>query len=134
MPNIQLDKGFVTIVDDDDFEWLSRFRWRAHKPSGKKPGPFYALTGYKGIAMHRMITNCPKGLMVDHINRNSLDNRKSNLRICTHRENVMNKKPLLTKRCKSKYLGVDWNRSGKKWVARIGFDKKKVHLGTFSTE
>jgi hypothetical protein len=134
MKYIQLDKGFVAIVDDEDHEWLSSFKWRAHNPSGKPGGLFYALTGYRGVAMHRMITDCPKGLMVDHINKNSLDNRKLNLRVCTHRQNVCNKKPLISKRSKSKYLGVDLNRSGNRWVARIGVNSKKIHLGTFLTE
>lgn len=134
MKEIKLDKGMATIVDDSDYEWLSKLKWRAHNPSGKEGGSFYVLTGYKGTAMHRMITDCPKGMHVDHINGDSLDNRRSNLRICTHQENMRNRKPLLTKRSKSKFLGVDLNRSGKKWTARIGLNNKKIHLGTFSNE
>lgn len=134
MKEIKLDKGMFAIVDDSDYEWLSKFLWRAHCPTGKNGYAFYALTGSRGIAMHRIITDCPNGLQVDHINRNTLDNRRSNLRICTHRENVRNKKALVTKRSKSKFLGVDLNRLGTKWVARIGFNSKKIHLGTFTSE
>src|SRR6187402_2249722 len=120
MKQIPLDKGKMAIVDDEDYEWLSSFLWRAHNPRGKVGNSFYALTGYRGITMHRLLTLCPKGLQVDHINGDTLDNRKSNLRICTAQENIRNRKPVITKRSKSKFLGVDLNRSGSKWVARIG--------------
>lgn len=131
---ILLDKSRFTIVDDSDYEWLSKYKWRAHNPSGKLTGSWYALTGRFGVAMHRLITQCPNGLCVDHINGNSLDNRRSNLRVCTHTDNIRNKKPLVTKRSKSKYLGVDLNRSGKRYVCRIQVNKKKFHLGTFDCE
>lgn len=134
MKQIQLDKGKFALVDDSDYEWLSKIKWRAHNPSGKDGGNFYALTGRCGGAMHRLITHCPDGFLVDHINRDTLDNRRSNLRICTHTENVRNTRPLSTKRSNSRFLGVDLDRAGKKWVARISFNSKKIHLGTFNTE
>lgn len=134
MKEINLDKGKVALVDDSDYEWLSSLKWRAHNPSGRERRSFYALTGYKGVAMHRMITNCPNGLHVDHINGDSLDNRRSNLRVCTPKENNRNRRAVISKRSKSKYLGVDLDRAGKKWVARIGVNYKKFHLGTFTSE
>lgn len=74
-----------TLVDNKDYNKLSQFKWFIGKwyPvcfswDGKKKKMFY---------MHRIITDCPKGLEVDHINENKLDNRRINLRVCTHKEN-----------------------------------------------
>jgi hypothetical protein len=119
MKEIKLTKGQVTIVDDDDYEELSKYKWYFDG--------FYAVRYEDGklIFMHRQIVNAPKGLVVDHINRNKLDNRKSNLRLCTHRQNAVNSKH----RNNSGYKGVYYDRCLKKYVARIG----RKHLGTFAT-
>lgn len=136
MKYIQLDKGQVAIVDDEDYDYLSQFKWYASKERGR----YYATRGNKVInwvrqkpaliKMHREIMNFPEGMQVDHINHNSLDNRKSNLRICTVRQNLMNRKPKANRI--SKYLGVDHN--GCSWVARIGVNWESIHLGSFETE
>lgn len=90
MREISLTRGYVTIVDDADYEELSAFKWRTQGPMGKA-GLVYAVKGSQGtgsILMHRAITNCPIGMEVDHLNENGLDNRRSNLRVCTHAENI----------------------------------------------
>jgi hypothetical protein len=71
--------------------------------------------------LHRVITKCPKGMFVDHISRNRLDNRTSNLRICTPTENTYNKM------CR----GIMWDKKGKKWIARITHKGKEHRLGRF---
>lgn len=97
MSSIPLTQGRVVLVDDEDYEWLSERKWHAHKSSTH----WYAACWIKGkmIRMHRLITDAPDGLVVDHINGDTLDNRRCNLRICTTRENniySLNKKfPLL---------------------------------------
>jgi hypothetical protein len=87
MKEIRLTQEKVTLVDDEDYEYLNQFKWYAHlNPDGK----FYAMRmkpEIKGtrrgvINMHRVIMKCDNGVCVDHINRNSLDNQKCNLRIC----------------------------------------------------
>jgi hypothetical protein len=89
MKEIQLNKGMVALVDDEDFRTVSLFKW------------YVATTGYAvhgervngkqlKIYMHRFVTNAPKNMQVDHINANRLDNRKENLKICTARENGEN--------------------------------------------
>ncbi|TXH58878.1 MAG: HNH endonuclease [Desulfurellales bacterium] len=90
---IQLTKGFTTIVDDDDYEWLSQWQWHAHQSRRD----WYACRsqavdggGQITVRMHRLILGAPDGMVVDHINRNSLDNRRSNLRIATRTENLRN--------------------------------------------
>tara|TARA_R110000824_G_scaffold396554_1_gene598108 strand:- start:1212 stop:1535 length:324 start_codon:yes stop_codon:yes gene_type:complete len=80
--------------------------------------------------MQRFIMDAPKGMQVDHINRNPLDNRKSNLRICTNAENSYNTGP--QKNNTSGYKGVSWRKDAKKWTAYIGHAPKS-HLGYFDT-
>ncbi|MBL0320674.1 MAG: HNH endonuclease [Alphaproteobacteria bacterium] len=117
---ITLSKGFVCIVDDDDYEYLSQYRW--HSMKGKVR--VYASRSYKRsqIIMHRELMNPPIGFVVDHINGNTLDNRRSNLRICTHSQNNVNVK----QKNKTGYKGVKLENG--KWVARI-----QITIGTFAS-
>ena len=130
MKEIKLTQGKVALVDDEDFEYLNQWKWRAI-PNNRT---FYTQRDIiiKGksvsIKMHRLIMNTPKGMEVDHINHNGLDNCKINLRNCTPTENRKNRLA-----CgKSKYLGVIFNNN--KSVAHIRINGKLVHLGTFKTE
>ena len=88
------------------------------------------------IILHRLLTNCPKGLVVDHINGNSLDNRKSNLRICTRSQNNLNSGKPKTKICSSKYIGVAWDGriKSKPWKAIASVKDKTIHIGYFSSQ
>lgn len=134
MKFIELSKGQKAIVDDEDFDWLSRWNWYAHNPMGK----FYALRtigGYKdrkALFMHRLIIGAKKGQDVDHKNGNGLDNRKENLRIATRAQNQANKSG--NKNSTSKYRGISWNSRVKKWVAQIVCRGKHYHLGYFKKE
>lgn len=93
-------------VDIEDFDFLSKYKWYINIKINKKTlkNEAYAIThlGNKTIQMHRLLLNPPKNMLVDHINGNTLDNRKCNLRICTNSQNATNKKP----RGASKYMGV----------------------------
>lgn len=79
--------------------------------------------------LHRVLTNCPDNLEVDHINGDKLDNRRENLRICTRSENARNKG--LTKNNKSGVAGVSWDEARNKWMASIKLNKKSYNLGRF---
>lgn len=85
----------------------------------------------KQYHLHRVIMDCPQGMQVDHINGDRADNRKSNLRICTMRNN--NKNRLISSNNTSGYKGVSWNKAKRKWWATIIADKSKVYLGAFDT-
>lgn len=90
---ITLTQGQFAKVDEEDHEALSKFKWHAiYKPHGKC---FYAggypYGGNKGVRMHNFLMQPPPGLCVDHVNRDTLDNRKENLRIVTHSENCLNR-------------------------------------------
>ena len=74
---------------------------------------------------------CPKNTVVDHINHNTLDNRKCNLRICTHQESMMNSESRIGR---SKYKGVWFSKDKNKWVAELRKNNKKIHIGYFKNE
>lgn len=135
---ITLTKGYVTIVDDEDYERLSIFNWQAivgHR------GNVYAIRQQNGsVPMHREVLGLGKRgnskLVVDHINGNSLDNRKENLRLCTHAENCRNRRG---NHNKTGYKGVykSKNRRGEwagKWVANICYEYKTIVIGKYNTE
>jgi hypothetical protein len=82
--------------------------------------------------MHREILNASDGMECDHINHNGLDNRKVNLRLCTHQQNCFNKKPQPNNT--SKYKGVAWNDESKKWQASIMHNGRKIHIGYYDYE
>lgn len=128
-------KQIYTIVSDDDYEWASKFKWSASLCKNK--GNHYAMRveindkKRKSFKLHREITKCPVGMVVDHINGDTLDNRRENLRIVTHRENMSNQ----TKRPgSSKYRGVTFKKKEKKWVAQIQINGKRTYLGRFDIE
>lgn len=116
------------IVDDDDYDSLIVYRWSFN---GHCANSSFVINGRKiTIGMHRIIMNAPNGMEVDHINGNPLDNRKCNLRICTHEQNSRNKKMHTNKN--GQYKGT--TPHGKHWRATIRHNKSDLHLGTFKTE
>lgn len=130
MKEITLTKGKSTMVDDEDYELLNKFIWNAHRYGSK----FRAITkkGPEGkeILMHRLIMKAPKGMEVDHINHNPLDNRKNNLRLASRADNQKNQ-PQLRKNNKSGYKGVSWYKPSKRWQVHINILGKRKHLGHF---
>ncbi len=127
---IPLTQGQFAIVDADDYEELSRYKWHVNK-GGRT---YYARSQKKGkdIKMHRLIMGAPKGLFVDHINHNGLDNRKQNMRLCTRLENIRNQLP--RRGGSSQYKGVGWHKKTKKFVARITYKGKRTSLGYYDDE
>ena len=81
--------------------------------------------------MHRFLINAPKGKSVDHINGDTLDNRKENIRLCSHKENIRNRK--INKNNKSGYKGVHIENLGKKWISQIVVDGLKIRARGFET-
>lgn len=137
---IPLTQGQFAIVDDEDYEILKDYKWFAIK--GRQEGHFYAVHTFKvpggraNIGMHRCIMNYfEEGKMVDHEDRNGLNNRKNNLRICTLEQNNRNAKKRKDG-VTSKFRGVHKHTTLKRtiWVAQICFNKKKIRLGNYMTE
>lgn len=132
MKKILLTQGQFAIVDDEDFDELSKFKWFADYAKGIKT--FYAgrnvpLGSYKQgkLKMHRVILKAKTGQIVDHINHDTLDNRKQNLRITTKLGNNQNAKK--RKDNSSGYKGVTWYEPNQKFVAKIRVMGKLIHLG-----
>lgn len=111
------------IIDDEDYDLLSKFRFHVQKGTRT----FYAFTS-NGIAVHKLIINSD---FVDHINGNGMDNTRSNLRPCTRDQNNRNIK--MSKNNKSGYKGVSFEKSRKKYVARICVNYKNIVIGRFET-
>lgn len=121
------------IVDDEDFERLNKYKWYLGT-SGYVVRVVYLGGGVKDkiqkqVYIHRIILNCPIGKFTDHINHNKLDNRKSNLRICSLTENNFNKKTQSNN--KSGYKGVYWDKFRNKWVAQFHLNRKHYYIGRF---
>jgi hypothetical protein len=114
------------ILDENLFHELIKYPWYIKGNYVQGPGKITSLS--------RFITNCPKDMVVDHINNNTFDNRKCNLRIITTQQNMMNKSS--GKNSSSKYVGVSFNKrvKSKQWSSRITINGKGIFLGNFLTE
>lgn len=130
---IPLSQGKVALVDIGDFEMVNQYKWSAIKGYGDV---FYAarkiIRGEKLDLLHRFIMSPPQNLQIDHINRNGLDNRRCNLRICTQSQNTANQRP--QRNSSSKYKGVSWHKAAKKWQAYIKKNNTDCYLGLFEKE
>lgn len=130
---IELTQGKFSIVSDSDYESLSQCKWYARHSKG---GKYYACrcVGRTTIRMHRVVMGDPPfGVQVDHINGNSLDNRRCNLRLCGNLNNCHNKVKT-SKSTTSIYKGVCLDKNRNKWVSKITFDYKREFLGYFDDE
>lgn len=133
MKAIGLTQGFIAMVDDEDYAWLSKFPWsilrggqdiyaRTNMPNGK-----YSR---KTIQMHRLLL--PQAEEIDHINGYGWDNRKKNLRGCSHLQNCQNRTK--QRNATSQFKGVCWRKDCKKWAACITVMQTRLHLGLFDSE
>jgi hypothetical protein len=128
---IPLNKGYVALVDDSDYEELSKRRWFVHGPSDNNYAVTTTGTGGKHVYMHRLLLPCDDpGLQPDHINGNRLDNRRSNLRLATRSQNNINRGP--GRNSTTGIKGVHFCRARKRWRAAIKCNRKFHHIGYFS--
>lgn len=129
---IPLTRDMVAIVDDNDYDELSKYKWSA----GVAANGFYAKRSSpapfrKTIYMARVIMNAKPDDHVDHISGNTLDNRRQNLRICTQRENNYNRK--ISKNNSSGFKGVSWNNGHGAWFSQLQVNRKNLNLGYYDT-
>lgn len=136
MKEIQLTKGFVAIVDDEDFEMLNQWKWK-YIPGGyacrQESRKIAKLENRprKTIYMHGVILPCPDDKEVDHIDLNKLNNQKYNLRIATHSQNNHNTR--MQKDNTSGYKGVYFRKDRGKFQSRIMNEGKEIKLGCFKS-
>jgi hypothetical protein len=134
MKKIAVGKNKFALIDNDHFEKISRWSWHIS-------GGYVVRTGRKKVSgvwkqfpvyLHRLIVGAKKGEVVDHANRNKLDNRGTNLRRCTQSDNLANS--VRRKNNKSGYKGVIWDKTGKKWRAGFMKNGRWTHLGMFKSK
>lgn len=137
MKEIKLNKGYVAIVDDEDYDEVSQYTWycKVDKKILYAERRTNAESRRSTILMHRFILGLRLGdkKIVDHINHDGLDNRRCNLRVCTQAQNMWN----ATKKDKSassKYKGVHYKPKTNNWVAKICVHYKTIRLGVHKTE
>ena len=131
---ITLSDGTVTLVDEDDYEALNQYSWYKWR-SGNNWYAVRTITvkypKQQMFMMHRVVLEAPEGVMVDHINGNSLDNRRSNLRLCNNTQNQQNAKLRVDN--KTGYKGVTQHKMFNKFQAKIKHNGKQIHLGLHDT-
>jgi len=130
MKMIKLTRGHSTMVDDEDFELVSKSKWYC--------GNGYAVREHKGkmLLLHRFLMGLAPGdgIHVDHINGNPLDNRRVNLRVCSNAENIRNRRKNANSTSGYKGVCLDKRSNGKTpWRARVKNDGKIHHIGYFAT-
>ncbi len=121
----------VVLLDDEDYDRVINEKYSLSVTWDKTIHNFYVAftknpNKNSSRLLHRYILNPPKGLTVDHINRNPLDNRKCNLRICSQFENNQNQSHNISGK-----VGVCWSNSDKRYVAYIKVNRKQIHLGQY---
>ena len=138
MKKIKLTKGKYALVDKEDFDQLNKWKWTAafngctksyyaHRTIVVRPRSHSLGRANTTIIMSRQIMNYPKNMDVDHINHNTLDNRRTNLRMATRSQNKQNERLR-----KDNRLGIKGVCSrGNKYIAQIQFNKKKIYLGLY---
>ncbi len=132
MEKIPLTQGQFTSVDDKVCASFAEHKWFASKERGR----FYAKRhssspNRRTIAMHRVVIGAKDGQIVDHIDGDSLNNQRHNLRICTSQQNTMNGKP---RGGTSKFKGVLLYKATGRWQSRITYNYEVYHLGYFKSE
>jgi len=127
---IRLTKNKKAKVDDEDYEWLSQYKWYACEMRNK----WYAVrkVNRKNVYMHRFIISPDIRLQIDHIDGDGLNNTRENLRVCTSTENARNRRKI--NGGSSQYKGVHWHKRQCQWIARITIDRKQIQIGSFNSE
>ena len=132
---IYVGEGEWTVVDPGDYYRFGNFKWGIDGQETR----FYAVRNVKNgdkkaktVRLHREIMDAPEGVIVDHRNRETLDNRKANLRFATQSQNMQNRRK--RKNTTSQYVGVCFDKQRGQWEVRIVHRGKRVWIGRFHTE
>lgn len=126
------DQFVYTMIDTVDLRRVASIRgtWFARNAGN---GKFYIFASVKGktVHLHRFITGAPKGLVVDHIDGDSLNNRRrTNLRLATHGENMQNRQGA-NRNSTTKIRGVCWHKKSSKWQVRINANGVQTWVGAY---
>jgi hypothetical protein len=127
---IPLTRNKFATVDDADYEWLTRWKWCCTAGGYPMRRETTASGASRYVYMHRQIMDAPDAHYVDHINHDTLDNRRENLRVATPTESMRNTRPLRGGTSQFKGVGL----ANRRWVARIQIEGGYIHLGRFLTQ
>jgi hypothetical protein len=133
---IPVGQGKYAIVDADDYERLAKYKWQVHR--SRRTHYAYRYSSTRGgkkrqtLWMHHEIIDIPEGMVCDHINHNGLNNRRANVRPATASQNSCNRRN--SGQTTSRYRGVSEDTRSNKYRARIEFNGRNIHLGTFDDE
>lgn len=132
MAKLRLRTGEEILVDEEDAAIADSREWSALRCSG---GLCYAQSFRSGktVLLHRLIVNAPDGMDVDHVNGDGLDNRRQNLRLCTHAQNMRNKKRARSNTSGFKGVVRDGRPLKKPWQASVKVNGKRHYLGRYAT-
>jgi len=127
---VTLTRGYEAIIDAADVPLVEGFNWCVN---GREPWLYAVRINNKNkiLYMHRMLMCFPESLFVDHIDGNSLNNRRANLRLATMSQNVQNSRK--QHRNASGFKGAVWSKQKSKWIARIRHNNVLHYLGSFDT-
>jgi len=124
-------------VDPADYKRLRKYEWFTKKGGKSFYSRRHAASGEKGkrqlTYMHQDVIEVPAGMVIDHINHDGMDNRSANVRAATYSQNMYHRRKCSGAK-HSKYKGIQWDKTHRKWRASITFEKKVMHLGYFQNE
>ncbi len=136
MKEIPLTQGYGALVDDEDYEELSKHKWHVALvrggPRAMRNAPRVKGSKRVKIYMSRQIMNAPSGMPVDHWDHDTLNNQRANLRVCTRAQNAANQKK--KSGCSSQFKRVYWHKGARKWVAKVEAAGRVQYLGLFVDE
>jgi hypothetical protein len=136
MASIQLARGFVCQIDDEDAPLVARYKWSVIAKKRKNGSTSaYAVASQDGrmVLMHRLIMGAQPGQCVDHADRHGLNNRRSNLRFATYSQNGANKEVPNSNGYRGVYQDIDRERGRIRWRACISVDSRTIHVGRAKT-
>lgn len=131
---VQLTRGKYAIIDSEDFSAVECYKWNySNSGYAKTAVPHPTIKGRQSyLYMHTLLMSTPKGMHVDHKDGNSLNNQRSNLRLCSHADNMRNSK--IPKNNTSGYKGVGFLKRSGRWNACIYFMNKRIHIGNYTNK
>jgi len=137
MKEVLLTRGMVALVDDADFDFLSKHSWCYRIGRNRRTGYAESNISINGewtrVLMHRYIMDADRKVEIDHRDGNGLNNQRANLRIATHSQNLHNSHPHRRPKT-SKYKGVCWHKAMKKWHAQIRINGRAISIGFFDSQ
>ncbi len=131
MKELKLSNNKSSIIDDDIYDYLSKFKWYYNKGYARRRARKSEGLNREKVMLHRFIINAKEGEIVDHINGNTLDNRVNNLRIVSNKENVWNSTYM--RNTKSGVKGITWHKRDKVWMVRIQKNGIRYSLGNYGS-